>query len=105
MLAICRTLVGNPDLLLLDEPTEGLSPSVIRELIKILSQLEKEGQSILLVEQNLQFALNIASYLFILSRGRIVYKSTPSELSQKPEVQFSYLGVGQSKTRETTPSE
>jgi branched-chain amino acid transport system ATP-binding protein len=105
MLAIGRALVSNPDLLLLDEPTEGLSPSVIRELIKILSQLAKEGQSILLVEQNLQFALNIADYLFILSRGKIVYESTPSELSKKPEVQLAYLGVGQSETKEVKPSE
>jgi branched-chain amino acid transport system ATP-binding protein len=105
MLAIGRALVSNPDLLLLDEPTEGLSPSVIRELIKILSQLAKEGQSILLVEQNLQFALNIADYLFILSRGKIVYESTPPELSQKPEVQLAYLGVGQSETKERKPSE
>jgi branched-chain amino acid transport system ATP-binding protein len=105
MLAIGRALVSNPDLLLLDEPTEGLSPSVIRKLIKILSQLAKEGQSILLVEQNLQFALNIADYLFILSRGKIVYESTPPELSQKPEVQLAYLGVGQSETKERKPSE
>ena len=105
MLAIGRALVSNPDLLLLDEPTEGLSPSVIRELIKILSQLVKERQSILLVEQNLQFALNIAGYLFILSRGKIVYQSTPPELSQKPEVQLAYLGVGQSETKEMNPSE
>ena len=105
MLAISRALVSNPDLLLLDEPTEGLSPPVIRELIKILSQLAKEGQSILLVEQNLQFALSLASYLFILSRGKMVYESTPSELSQKPEVQLAYLGVGQSETKEMKPSE
>jgi branched-chain amino acid transport system ATP-binding protein len=104
MLAIGRALVSNPDLLLLDEPTEGLSPSVIRELIKILSQLVKERQSILLVEQNLKFALNIADYLFILSRGRIVYQSTPPELSQKPEVQLAYLGVGQSETKEMNPT-
>jgi branched-chain amino acid transport system ATP-binding protein len=100
MLAIGRALVSNPDLLLLDEPTEGLSPVVIRELIKILSQLSKEKQSILLVEQNLQFALNVADYLFILSRGKVVYGSTPRELSQKPEVQLAYLGVGQSETKE-----
>ena len=101
MLAIGRALVSNPDLLLLDEPTEGLSPSVIRELIKILSQLAEEGQSLLLVEQNLQFALNVATYLFILSRGIVVYESLTHELSQKPEVQLAYLGVGQSETKET----
>ncbi len=100
MLAIGRALVSNPDLLLLDEPTEGLSPAVIRELVKILSQLSMEKQSILLVEQNLQFALNVASYLFILSRGRVAYESVPQELSQKPEVQLAYLGVGQSETKE-----
>jgi branched-chain amino acid transport system ATP-binding protein len=74
-------------------------------LIKILSQLVKERQSILLVEQNLQFALNIAGYLFILSRGKIVHESTPLELSQKPEVQLAYLGVGQSETKEMKPPE
>ncbi len=105
MLAIGRALVSNPDLLLLDEPTEGLSPSVIRELIKILSQLTKEGQSILLVEQNLQFALNVAGYVFILSRGKIVYESTPQELSARPEVQLAYLGVGQSEAKEMNPTE
>jgi branched-chain amino acid transport system ATP-binding protein len=105
MLAIGRALVSNPDLLLLDEPTEGLSPTIIRELTRILSQLAKEGQSILLVEQNLQFALNVANYLFILSRGKVVYESLTLELSQKPELQLAYLGVGQSETKETKQSE
>jgi branched-chain amino acid transport system ATP-binding protein len=104
MLAIGRALVSNPDLLLLDEPTEGLSPAVIRELIKILSQLSGEEQSILLVEQNLQFALNVANRVSLLSRGRVVYESTPLELSRRPEVQLAYLGVGQSETKETPPS-
>jgi len=99
MLAIGRALVSNPDLLLLDEPTEGLSPAVIRELIKILSQLSKEEQSILLVEQNLQFALNVADRVSILSRGKVVYESTPLELSRKPEIQLAYLGVDQSETK------
>ena len=100
MLAIGRALVSNPDLLLLDEPTEGLSPAIIRELIRIFSQLPKEEQSILLVEQNLQFALKVANYLFILSRGKVVYESGPQELSKKPEVQLAYLGVGQSETKD-----
>lgn len=101
MLAIGRALVSNPELLLLDEPTEGLSPTVIKDLVKIFSQLEKEGQSILLVEQNLQFALNVAKYVFIISRGTVVYESGTLELSQKPEVQLAYLGVRQSETKET----
>ncbi|HME45155.1 MAG TPA: ABC transporter ATP-binding protein [Syntrophorhabdales bacterium] len=93
MLAIARALVSNPDLLLLDEPTEGLSPSMVRELIKIFSELEREGQSILLVEQNLTFALDVAEHVYILSRGRVVYESTSLDLSQKPDVQLVHLGV------------
>jgi branched-chain amino acid transport system ATP-binding protein len=100
MLAISRALVSNPDLLLLDEPTEGLSPVVIRELTKIFSQLSGEEQSILLVEQNLQFALNVANRVSILSRGRVVYESTPLELSRRPDIQLAYLGVGESETKE-----
>jgi branched-chain amino acid transport system ATP-binding protein len=104
MLAIGRALVSNPDLVLLDEPTEGLSPAMVRELVKIFSQLEKEGQSILLVEQNLQFALNVAEYAYILSRGKTAYESTTAVLSQKPEVQLAYLGVGQSEAKESKQS-
>jgi branched-chain amino acid transport system ATP-binding protein len=93
MLAIARALVSNPDLLLLDEPTEGLSPSMVRELLKIFSELEAEGQSILLVEQNLKFALDVAEHAFILSRGKVVYESTSLELSKNPEIQLAHLGV------------
>ncbi len=93
MLAIARALVSNPDLLLLDEPTEGLSPSMIRELVKIFAELEREGQSILLVEQNLKFALDVAHYVFILSRGKVVYESTALDLSRSPDVQLVHLGV------------
>lgn len=93
MLAIARALVSNPDLLLLDEPTEGLSPSMVKEVIKILSELEKEGQSILLVEQNLRFALDVADHVFILSRGKVVYESTSLDLSHRPDIQLLHLGV------------
>jgi branched-chain amino acid transport system ATP-binding protein len=93
MLAIARALVSNPDLLLLDEPTEGLSPSMVRELIKIFFELEREGQSILLVEQNLKFALDVAEHVCILSRGKVVYESTSLDLSQRPDVQLVHLGV------------
>jgi len=97
MLAIGRALVSNPDLLLLDEPTEGLSPVVIRGLVKFFSQLEQEGQSILLVEQNLPFALQVAKYVYILSRGTVVHESTAAQLFHKPEVQLAHLGVSQSE--------
>jgi branched-chain amino acid transport system ATP-binding protein len=93
MLAIARALVSNPDLLLLDEPTEGLSPSMVKEVIKILSELEREGQSILLVEQNLKFALDVAEHVFILSRGSVVYESPALDLSQRPDIQLVHLGV------------
>jgi len=93
MLAIARALVSNPDLLLMDEPTEGLSPSMVRELVKIFSELEKEGQSILVVEQNLKFALDVAEQVCILSRGSVVYESTSLDLSRNPEVQLAHLGV------------
>jgi branched-chain amino acid transport system ATP-binding protein len=94
MLAIGRALVSNPELLLLDEPTEGLSPAIIRELVKFFSGLEERGQSILLVEQNLQFALTIAHQVLILSQGVVAYESKASELSERPDVQVAYLGVG-----------
>ncbi len=93
MLAIARALVSNPDLLLLDEPTEGLSPSMVRELLKIFAELKTEGQSILLVEQNLKFALDVAEHVFILSRGKVAYQSTSRDLSQNPDIQLAHLGV------------
>jgi branched-chain amino acid transport system ATP-binding protein len=93
MLAIARALVSNPDLLLLDEPTEGLSPSMVREVVMIFFELQREGQSILLVEQNLKFALDVAHYVFILSKGRVVYESTALDLSQRPDIQLVHLGV------------
>jgi branched-chain amino acid transport system ATP-binding protein len=93
MLAIGRAVVSNPDLLLLDEPTEGLSPSMVRELVKILSQLQGEGQSLLLVEQNLKFAMDLADYVFILSRGMVVYDSATEDLRQRPDIQLLHLGV------------
>jgi branched-chain amino acid transport system ATP-binding protein len=93
MLAIGRAVVSNPDLLLLDEPTEGLSPTMVRELVKILSQLQGEGQSLLLVEQNLKFAMDLADYVFILSRGMVVYDSATEDLRQRPDIQLLHLGV------------
>jgi branched-chain amino acid transport system ATP-binding protein len=93
MLAIGRALMSNPDLLLMDEPTEGLAPLIVREVGQVMRDLRREGLSILLVEQNLPLALAVADRVHILNRGRIVHRSTPEELMANEEVKSRYLGV------------
>lgn len=94
MLATARALLGNPHLLLLDEPTEGLSPLLVRDLGNVIQQLKAEGLSILLVEQNLAFAVGLADYAYVMSKGRIVHQGPAHQLWQNPEVKGRYLGVG-----------
>jgi branched-chain amino acid transport system ATP-binding protein len=93
MLAIGRALMSNPDLLLLDEPTEGLAPLLVREVGRVLAELKRGGLSILLVEQNLGLALSVADRIHVLSRGQIVHTGTPAELMRNDEVKTRYLGV------------
>jgi len=93
MLAIGRALMSNPDLLLMDEPTEGLAPLIVREVGRVMGELRGEGLSILLVEQNLPLALAVADQVHILSRGQIVHSSTPAELMASDDVKSRYLGV------------
>jgi branched-chain amino acid transport system ATP-binding protein len=93
MLAIGRALMSNPDLLLLDEPTEGLAPLLVREVGRVLAVLKRGGLSILLVEQNLGLALSVADRVHVLSRGQIVHTGTPGELMRNDEVKHRYLGV------------
>ena len=93
MLAIGRALMTNPTLLLLDEPTEGLAPLMVREVARVLGELRREGLSILLVEQNLPLALSVADRALILSRGQIVHSGTPAELAANDDVKSRYLGV------------
>ena len=93
MLAIGRALMTNPQLLLMDEPSEGLAPLIVREVGKIIYQLKKKGFSILLVEQNLPMALRVADYLHIMSNGKIVYDATPDQLRSNDEVKAKYIGV------------
>jgi branched-chain amino acid transport system ATP-binding protein len=93
MLAIGRSLMSNPALLLMDEPTEGLAPLLVREVGRVIGELKREGLSILLVEQNLPMAAAVADRVHVLSRGEIVYSGTPAELLADEAVKSHYLGV------------
>lgn len=93
MLTIGRALMTNPGLILMDEPSEGLAPIIVREVGHIISQLKRSGFSILLVEQNLPMALRVADYIYIISKGVIAYESTPQELRDNEEVKARYIGV------------
>ena len=91
MLAIARALMTNPDLLLMDEPSEGLAPIIVSKIGQIISQLKESGFSILLVEQNYPMALKVADYAYIISKGVIVYESTIEELRRDEETRVKYL--------------
>ena len=93
MLACGRALMGNPDLLLMDEPTEGLSPLLVREVHRIIKEIKAQEFSLLLVDQDSAFALKIADYVYIMSRGAIVFESEPEKLKENPEIRSRYLGV------------
>lgn len=93
MLSIGRALMTNPTLLLMDEPSEGLAPLIVQEISNIIGQLKQSGFSILLVEQNLFMALNLADYIYIISKGVIEYESTPEKLRENEEAKAKYLGV------------
>jgi branched-chain amino acid transport system ATP-binding protein len=93
MLAAARALVGNPAVLLMDEPTEGLAPMMVRELGRTIDSLKAAGSTILLIEQHLSFALRHADVVFIMSKGRIVHRCTPAELAADAETKTRYLGV------------
>jgi len=93
MLCIGRALMTNPDLLLMDEPSEGLAPLIIRELGRVLKEISESGLSILLAEQHLGLALGIATDVYIINKGIIVFHGTPDEFKANEEVKNIYLGV------------
>ena len=94
MLAIGRALMARPKMLLLDEPSMGLAPLVVKEIFKVISELRKEGTTVLVVEQNAKAALGIAKRAYVMETGRIVMEGSASELSKNPEIQRAYLGKG-----------
>ena len=93
MLAIGRALMNEPQLLFLDEPSLGLSPILVSQIFEIIDQINKEGVSILLVEQNAQMALNIADYGYVMENGRFVASGKAEELMKNDDVKEFYLGI------------
>ncbi len=93
MVATARALVGYPDLLLLDEPTEGLAPILVEQMESIIAGLKKDGIGILLVEQRVPAALRLADIVIVMSKGRIVFRGTPDQLRADGETRERYLGL------------
>jgi branched-chain amino acid transport system ATP-binding protein len=93
MLAIARALMTNPELLLMDEPTEGLAPLLVQVVADAILRLKDRGYTILLAEQNLMMALKVADYTHVLSRGQIVHSAPPQELWENELVKKNYLGI------------
>jgi branched-chain amino acid transport system ATP-binding protein len=93
MLAIARALVARPSVMLVDEPTEGLSPLLVQNLTEILGAIARRGTTILLVEQALEVALALAHRVYVIDQGRIQFEGTPQALRQDPTIQQRFLGV------------
>jgi branched-chain amino acid transport system ATP-binding protein len=93
MLTMCRTLMGDPDLMLIDEPTEGLAPKLVEQVGELLAEIARRGVSVLLVEQKLAIALKISSRLYVMGHGRIVFEGTPDDLGANSAVRKEWLEV------------
>ncbi len=93
MLTLCRTLMGDPDLIMIDEPTEGLAPKIVELVAEYLMELKRRGVSVLLVEQKLTIALKISERCYVMGHGSIVFEGTPAELRANAEVRKEWLEV------------
>jgi len=93
MLTIGRTLMGDPSLVLIDEPTEGLAPQVVETVMNVIEEIHRSGVSVLLVEQSMDVVMDLADSVLIMNKGEIVYKGTPDELQASPEIIEMYLEV------------
>jgi branched-chain amino acid transport system ATP-binding protein len=93
MLAIGRTLMGNPDLLMVDEPTEGLAPVTVKEVRDILKDINQAGVSILLIEHNLKVAMSLADRVYLMGKAHLGFTGTVAELDANPEIRAKYLEV------------
>ena len=93
MLTMCRALMGDPQLLMIDEPTEGLAPLIVKQVGELISQIARAGVAILLVEQKLSIALDISSRVYVMGHGRIVYEGTPLDLIGAGDIRREWLEV------------
>lgn len=93
MLCMCRTLMGDPELIMIDEPTEGLAPKIVEQVANLLREIAARGVAILLVEQKLSIALKISHRLYVMGHGQIVYEGTPEKLLQAEDVRAEWLEV------------
>jgi branched-chain amino acid transport system ATP-binding protein len=91
MLTIARTLMGNPSLLLLDEPSEGLAPRIVEQMIEAIGEMKREGLSLFVSEQNLAFARLVADRVYVIEKGKIRFAGTMSEFDARPDVRDAYL--------------
>jgi branched-chain amino acid transport system ATP-binding protein len=93
MLTLCRTLMGDPDLIMIDEPTEGLAPKIVELVAEYLKELQRRGIAVLLVEQKLAIALEISERCYVMGHGRIVFEGTPAELRGNAYIRKEWLEV------------
>jgi branched-chain amino acid transport system ATP-binding protein len=93
MLTLCRTLMGDPELIMIDEPTEGLAPAIVKQVAEYLQEIKRRGVSILLVEQKLAIALDISQRVYVMGHGVVVYEGTPAQLRANDEVRREWLEV------------
>ena len=93
MLTICRTLMGDPELVMIDEPTEGLAPIIVQQVGDLIAEIARRGVSILLVEQKLSIAMRISHRVYVMGHGQIVFEGTPSELKDNEAIRKEWLEV------------
>jgi branched-chain amino acid transport system ATP-binding protein len=93
MLTLCRTLMGDPDLVMIDEPTEGLAPKIVQLVRELFEEIKRRGVSILLVEQKLAIALEISERLYVMGHGQIVFEGTPQDLRANASIRKEWLEV------------